>query len=243
MSKDMCQADSSVKGDPVSEPSVPLQAENCAEAVKQALFHINIALFHITLIEHDDADLGTWLLGAITALNHAKDHLFHPPRPMVGILTPEQFEQAMTYDGPEYLGQIEEPQRGDTVTAEQREAGLTQKICHEIIGRRLEQGCTMISKDAEFEIEAAISSALSTSYEEGRRDEAIARRLAFEEAMRAAKDPTPIPASKAYCAFCGQGDAEVGMDNLVEGPTVCICEFCVENALLVLNSRKASANA
>jgi hypothetical protein len=58
--------------------------------------------------------------------------------------------------------QIEEPQRGDTGTAEQREAGLTQNFkskAQEIADRSMNQPVELVT---------AISSALSTAYEEGK---------------------------------------------------------------------------
>jgi hypothetical protein len=54
--------------------------------------------------------------------------------------------------------QLEEPQRGDTDGTEQREAGLTQKA-QEIAERSMNQPVELVT---------AISSALSTAYEEGK---------------------------------------------------------------------------
>jgi hypothetical protein len=46
-----------------------------------------------------------------------------------------------------------------------------------------------------------------------------------------------IPESKRYCGFCGQGDSEIGLENLVEGPTCCICIDCAEDAASSIRSR------
>lgn len=222
MSKDMCQADSTAVGSDGIAPEGALQAGDGGGP-------------EVGQYGETKSDQAYQVIGTLASVANCFDD--------------PEVQRALDYFSedrfdPKFLpfkrpSQIEEPQRGDTVTAEQREAGLTQKFksrAQEIVDNCPALGCCEYYK-------LIIPQALSTSYEEGRRDEAIARRLAFEEAMRAAKDPAPIPASKAYCAFCGQGDAEVGMDKLVEGPTVCICAFCVKNASLVLDSRKASANA
>jgi hypothetical protein len=97
-------------------------------------------------------------------LNFGKDGVWHSTCWFSAQKSPNAKLVAMYGD---YLAanaqsQIEEPQRGDTGTAEQREAGLTQKFkskAQEIADRSMNQPVELVT---------AISSALSTAYEEGK---------------------------------------------------------------------------
>ena len=63
------------------------------------------------------------------------------------------------------------------------------------------------------------------------------------EAMTSVRTYKDIPESKRYCGFCAQGDKEIGLENLVEGPITCICGQCAETAVAVINERASEAHS
>jgi hypothetical protein len=146
MSRDLCQADRSGSGEPVS-PSA-LQSGLNAEAFNEAAH--DWAWEIVNEFVGEEHIIETYP-GAALNLSWAIARL------VVEKATPSQ-------------SQIEEPQRGDTVTAEQREAGLTQNFeakAQEIALTYFDQyDHNYMGRIAG--IMAAISSALSTAYEEGK---------------------------------------------------------------------------
>jgi hypothetical protein len=247
MSKDLCQADPMALGSDGIAPEGALQFDDSAEALRK-------------------------ITGALNSAKAA-----HPEIQYAGFM-PSIAKRVCgaLFKAARSQSQIEEPQRGDTVTAEQPgdifwatwndcngvfDVYRTRNMAREAVGGLEDEFMSVVpvwvkvapEKDHFYchwheddrdqwrsgpraDGPEIIGSVRSSQIEEPHRGDT-------DSAEQREAGPAPIPASKAYCAFCGQGDAEFGIDKLVEGPTVCICEFCVKNAVLVLDSRKASVNA
>lgn len=196
----MCQASDGNSGEDGIAPEGALQSgpgKMEDDPRYWQLFRLNAALGHLTIIEHDDADLGTCILDAMTAIEDAKQHL--PGRAPNEKITAMMADYQAVRSVQQARGQIEEQAaspRGDEVDAGNESASLTHipsgaywacesggrperrtPVTNEEWAREIMNSLPAgaLRRYAELgegdELYAAISFALSQAYEEGKRDE------------------------------------------------------------------------
>jgi hypothetical protein len=56
---------------------------------------------------------------------------------------------------------------------------------------------------------------------------------------KAPEPHVPKATELPYCSFCGKGKSELGM--LVEGPSVFICDQCVDKAQEIIHASKSTS--